>query len=275
MESATIEQQLAFDDMITRILARFASGTSAEVASDIQTSLREIAEFVGADYAHVVRTAADLSSWSLTYEWCSPCAPSQLADHQDVPMGSWGWIEQVLLAGQVLRMNRLEDLPPEAAEVREQIRSVGFRSTLQVPTHAPGGKVNGCVALSTIVREVTWAEADIRRLRLVGEAIANAIERARVERELRESEWRYRATFEQAPVGILNVARDGRLLRANQRVCEMLGYSHEEVIGRRLLGLYSLRMIFIQQPILFEKLLVDGDAHGSLEKRYRRKDGLI
>ena len=187
-------------------------------------------------------------------------------------MGSWTWIEQVLLAGQTLLMNRLEDLPPEAAEAANNMRSVGFQSTLQVPTRGPGGRVNGCIALSTVVREVTWADADIRRLRLVGEAIANALERARVERELRESECRYRATFEQAAVGILNIARDGRLLVANQRFCEMLGYSHEEVIGGNYWD-FTHPDDLHPTASLFEKLIVDRDASRFLEKRYLRKDG--
>ncbi len=267
-------QQVTFDDLITRILARFASGTNAEVAAHIQTSLREIAEFVGADYAHIVRTATDRSSWSVAYEWCSPCAPSQMAQHQEVPLGSWGWIEQVLRAGQVLRVNCLEDMPPEAADVREQIRSVGFQSTLQVPFRGSGGQVNGCIALSSIVQKVTWVDADIQRLRLVGEAIANAMERARVEQELLESESRYRATFEHAPAGILNVAVDGQLLRANQRFCEMLGYSHEEVIGRHYYE-FTHRDDVRSTRDLYDGLLADRHCARSLEKRYLRKDGQV
>lgn len=128
-------------------------------------------------------------------------------------MGSWAWIEQVLLGGQVLRMNRLDDLPAIAAEVRGQIRSVGFRSTIQVPTHAPGGKVNGCVALSTVTREITWSDRDVQRLRLVGEAIASAIERERVENELQASEYRMpSAPFERRFPGLFHatVQRAGR-----------------------------------------------------------------
>ena len=56
MELAGTEVQQSFDDLITGILARFASGTNADVVANIEASLREIAEFVGADYAHVVRT---------------------------------------------------------------------------------------------------------------------------------------------------------------------------------------------------------------------------
>ena len=108
MEIACTEVQRRFDDLVTRILARFASGSNADVVANIEASLREIAEFVGADYAHVVRTAADQSTWSVAYEWCSPCAPSQMAKHQDVPMGTWNWTVQVLLSGQTLLMNRVD-----------------------------------------------------------------------------------------------------------------------------------------------------------------------
>jgi len=271
MELATTDVQHRFDDLVTRILARFNKGTHANLAANVEASLGEIAELVGADYAHVVQTAADQSTWSVAYEWCSPCAPSQLAEYQGVPMGSWDWTEQKLLSGQTLLMNHLEDLPPEAAE---QMKSVGFQSTLQVPIRGPEGKVTGCIALSTIDREVTWAEADIRRLRLVGEAFANTLERVQVERELRESERRYRATFEQAAVGILNVAKDGRLLVANQQFCQTLGYSHDEVLGRN----YS---DFIHPDDLdptaklFQKLMADRDVHDTLETRYLRKDGEV
>ena len=109
MEAAAARQQAAFDGLITAVLARFASGTSSEVESHIQTSLREIAEFVGVDYAFVVRASEDLASWSVAYEWCSPHAPSQLATYQDVPMGTFDWTERVLLAGDVVLLNRLDD----------------------------------------------------------------------------------------------------------------------------------------------------------------------
>jgi len=274
MDEASGQSQRAFDELITRILARLASGTGAEVDAHIQTSLHEIAEFVGVDYAFVVRTSEDLSSWSIAYEWCSPVAPSQLANYQEVPMGSWNWTERVLLSGEVLLLNCLDDIPPEEAEIRQLIESVGFKSTLQVPTRRPGGQISGCIALSSLVREVTWVEADVGRLRLVGEAIANALERARVEKELRESEARFRATFEQAPVGILNVAQDGRVLRANQRFCETLGYSYEDILGRYYSEFTHTDDVRATET-LYKGLLADPDSLHSLEKRYLRKDGNV
>lgn len=49
--------------------------------------------------------------------------------------------------------------------------------------------------------------------------------------ELQESEEKFRITFDQAPVGIAHVDRNGKILLANEQLCTMLGYSKDELIG--------------------------------------------
>ncbi|USF88035.1 hybrid sensor histidine kinase/response regulator [Candidatus Endoriftia persephonae] len=49
---------------------------------------------------------------------------------------------------------------------------------------------------------------------------------------LRESEERYRTIFEGAPEGVWLIGPDHRTLEVNQRLCEMLGYRADEMIGR-------------------------------------------
>src|ERR687897_336807 len=56
-------------------------------------------------------------------------------------------------------------------------------------------------------------------------------ERKQAEEELRESEERFRGTFEQATVGIAHVATDGHWLRVNRRLCDIVGYEKEELLG--------------------------------------------
>ena len=57
----------------------------------------------------------------------------------------------------------------------------------------------------------------------------NNAERRRAEKALRESEERFRGTFEQAAVGICHVGADGSFLRVNQKFCEIVGYTQEEL----------------------------------------------
>jgi transcriptional regulator with GAF, ATPase, and Fis domain len=188
MLEACDERPPDFHDLVTRSLARLASGTSEEIDDHLQTGLCEIGEFMGVDNAYIVRTANDHSEWSITHEWTSPNSPALKDDYQHVRMGAWAhWAEQQILSGQVLCLSRLADIPPEGQDVRQRLETLGFKSTLQVPLRRPGGQVSGCIALTSFTEELTWKPADVRRLRLVAEVIPNATERARMEKELRSA----------------------------------------------------------------------------------------
>jgi len=92
------------------------------------------------------------------------------------------------------------------------------------------------------------------------------------ENALRDSEERFRSTFEQAAVGIAHVGPDGRWLRVNQKLCEITGYTAEE-----------LTKLTYQQITHPDDLAADEQQaakvaageldHYVLEKRYIRKDG--
>src|SRR5579872_1701125 len=53
---------------------------------------------------------------------------------------------------------------------------------------------------------------------------------AAFERALRESEQLYRSTFELTAVGIAHVSAEGRWLRVNRKLCDIVGYSESELL---------------------------------------------
>ncbi len=60
-------------------------------------------------------------------------------------------------------------------------------------------------------------------------AVEDISARKRAEEELADSEARFRVTFENARVGIVNAAPDGRFLRVNEAACRFVGYSADEL----------------------------------------------
>ncbi len=108
-------------------------------------------------------------------------------------------------------------------------------------------------------------------IRFVG-TLQDVTESRLAERRLRESEARFRATFEQAAVGIAHVAPDGRFLRINQKFCDIVGYSQEEMLERTFLGITHSEDLdtHVEQ---MGRLLRGAIATYTLEKRYVRKDG--
>ncbi len=89
---------------------------------------------------------------------------------------------------------------------------------------------------------------------------------------LHQSEERFRSTFEQAAVGISHIAPNGRYLRVNQRFCEILGYSEEELLQRTLSEI--THPDDMSRGLDLTSLPLTGPITSTgIEKRYLRKDG--
>ena len=102
------------------------------------------------------------------------------------------WCQQQLLAGQVVKVTSLSDLPPEAARDRESWRSFDIKSSLAFSLSAGGGPPVGALFFNTTRAERQWPEPLVQSLRLVAQILANALARKRADQALRESEERMR-----------------------------------------------------------------------------------
>lgn len=96
----------------------------------------------------------------------------------------------------------------------------------------------------------------------------------RLEDELRASEQRFRITFEQAAVGLAHVALDGRWLLVNGKLCDIVGYTREELLERT----FHSVMLPEDLPAAFAhaQRLITGELVTFVqEMRHIRKDGSL
>ncbi|HVR44841.1 MAG TPA: PAS domain S-box protein [Thermoanaerobaculia bacterium] len=97
-------------------------------------------------------------------------------------------------------------------------------------------------------------------------------DRSRGEDALRLAEERYRAVFEQAPVGIAEISRELRVIRANRELQRAFGIGADALVGTPVLDLMHPEDAEGEARELAS--LVSGAAVASTaEKRYRRSDG--
>lgn len=98
-------------------------------------------------------------------------------------------------------------------------------------------------------------------------------DRVRYEEELKESEERFRMTFEAAGVGMAHVAPDGRWLRINGKLAEITGYHREELLSKTFQDI--THPDDLQKDLEHFRRLRLGEIEAySMEKRYVRKDGM-
>ena len=123
------------------------------------------------------------------------------------------------------------------------------------------------------VRAIGVAERDAKGVigRLQG-ALQDITARKGAERELQSSEARYRSLFEDAPDGIVVADPGGTYLDANARICRMLGYTRDELIGRNAADIVVPEETQHIGPAL-SAIKATSDYHR--EWRFRRKDGSV
>jgi len=126
-----------------------------------------------------------------------------------------------------------------------------------------------------------WVRWSMKPWRTVDGRIGGALlfselitEQVEARHALAESEARFRATFENAAVGIAHVALDGRWLRVNEALCRILGYPVDELIKKSFQDVThpdDLAAEVAQVELMHQGKI---DSYG-VDKRYLRKDGAI
>ena len=98
--------------------------------------------------------------------------------------------------------------------------------------------------------------------------------RKQAEEALRASEERFRSYFEQGLIGMAVSLPDRRWIQVNDRYCDMLGYSREELLGMKWSDLTHPDDLE-RNLIPLNRALAGESEHHTLEKRFIRKDGSI
>jgi PAS domain S-box-containing protein len=99
-------------------------------------------------------------------------------------------------------------------------------------------------------------------------------EQKQAQQALKDSEVRFRGTFENAAVGIAHVGIDGSWLLVNQRLCEIVGYSRD-ALARKTFQEITHPDDLSADLEQFDLLLRGKIASYSMEKRYIHKDGHV
>ena len=127
-----------------------------------------------------------------------------------------------------------------------------------VPEFSHAHEVIGYIGCLTNITERKQTEL---RLKATKDAVA-------------QKEALFRNTFEQAAVGIVHVSPTGKLMRVNQRYCDIVGHPKTDLLNQ------SFQTITHPEDLetnlaYFQQALVGQIRTYSMEKRYIRKDGTV
>lgn len=123
--------------------------------------------------------------------------------------------------------------------------------TTYVPLQSDSGEITGVLGVAV----------EVTRHRAVVEA-------------LRESEAQFRTIFNDSAEGIKLLDAEGRIVKANPALQEMLGYSAEELTTMRYSDMTHPDDVEMVRE-MFDRLMAGKTDHFRIEKRYKHKNGQI
>jgi PAS domain S-box-containing protein len=109
--------------------------------------------------------------------------------------------------------------------------------------------------------------------RLVGVNV-DITNRKAAEEALRENEERFQRAFNDAPIGMALVSKEGRWLRVNNALCAILGYSREELVQTNFQTITHPEDLHVDLGLV-RKVLEGKIPSYHMEKRYLHKQGHI
>ncbi|MEQ1774805.1 MAG: PAS domain S-box protein [Burkholderiales bacterium] len=158
------------------------------------------------------------------------------------------------------------------SEQHTRARDRGYQSSIALPLTIDGRTIGG---VSIYAREPdAFDDEEIALLTELTQDIAYGVNTLRTRIAHKVIEQRFEATFNQAAVGIVQMGLDGHYLMVNERFCEMVGYSRQEIIGQTG-DLVTHPDDLPVARLNRERLRSGAESRVSGEKRYVRKDGTV
>jgi two-component system cell cycle sensor histidine kinase/response regulator CckA len=117
-----------------------------------------------------------------------------------------------------------------------------------------------------------WTSEEERLLQAIGNRLADGLTTLLAHRSLRESEERFRLAFENANSGVCLVDLEGNIARVNHKMCEIFGYTNEELQHMTVNDIAHPEDID-KSPEFKQKTLQGEIDQGTFEKRYFHKKG--
>ena len=220
---------VGFETFLADLAARLITLDPGEIDDTIVEAERQVCEFLGLDIAVLWQWCdSDPNLLALTHlyrRFGGPEVPSDLDARESFP-----WTLGKILAGEVVRLSRPEDAPPEAAIDLESWRRFELASILVIPLVTGAGPIAGIMSFHTSRESHDWSDEVTQRLQLVAQIFTNAIIRKQAETALRRSEARLELAAQSARIGMWELDAESGVFWASARARELFRFDSRTTV---------------------------------------------
>ena len=248
------KKKVEFEKTLSTISTRFVNPDNIDEA--INSSLKAIGILSQASRSYLFLFSEDKTTMSNTHEWCNEGVTPQLEQLKDIPIELFPWSINKLKKGELLNIENIEDLPPEASAEKEEFLRENIKSLIFLPLKI-GEKVSGFIGFDNVKAQEKWSEDNLNLLKVSSNMIGNALKRKKTERELEklnkelknivntrtkellESENEKSVILESISEHIVFQTLDNTILWVNKAAADSVNSTPEQLIGRKCYQIWN------------------------------------
>ncbi len=182
-----LQERLEFEELLNSLSAELASVVSGEkLDAAITSAVERTSRFLGVERGLVFQFSTDRQYILCTHEWHVQHVPAAINRLACQSCRRFPWIIDSILRQGTLVVNSVAELPDEARRERDQLLENDVNSMVNIAMCAGGGTI-GFISFDSIGIERSWSNEFVSRLRMVGDIIANALLRKRIDDALRRA----------------------------------------------------------------------------------------
>ena len=193
-DAQALRELLRFEHLLSEVSATYINVPTGEIEQILKNDLGRLGRLLEVDRClfFTLTRGSGAFRFDLPYAWWPPEDDAVIAGHtrwmrQDPHFfDNFGYYFEKWRRGELIQFQRLEELPPEADQLKQIYVKFGVKSALSIPVSV-GGSTVGALVLTTVRAHRSWPTDLIPRLRLYGEILANALIRKESEESLRNA----------------------------------------------------------------------------------------
>ena len=250
------KKKVEFEMTISTISSQFVNPKNIDDAINI--SLRKIGLLSQLSRSYLFIFNEDSKTMSNTHEWFADGVSPQKEVLQNVPMDMFAWSINKLKNGEILYIDDVEHLPPEASSEKKEFLRENIKSLIFLPLRI-GDQISGFIGFENVKLLKKWSEEDLNLLKITSDIIGNALKRIKTERKLedlnkelmnmaeertsklQEFESEKSAILESLLEHIVYQTTDNTIIYANKAAADSVNLRLEELIGRKCYQIWNTR----------------------------------
>jgi PAS domain S-box-containing protein len=237
-----LKKEAHLQEILLKMASQYINIDVSDIASLVNISLKEIAQFVGADRAYIFTYDFMNETTSNTYEWCQIGVPAEIDNLQNVPISFIPqWVKRHR-KGLPFVIDDVSLLPDVPGGLKEILEPQGVKSLITLPMFAMDRLV-GFVGFDSVSHKKYYSKREEKLLLVYAEILVNMELRQQYETELIQQKERFRKIISSTNLGLIEVDDNFDISFVNNSYMEFYGYESEGLLGQNVFEVFLSKKV--------------------------------